>query len=57
MSGLEGPWRLWGPPPYGTDGETEAREPGLMPQHSASGEHWVKQAVPISAKKHVVSPL
>lgn len=25
MSGLEGPWRLSGPPPRWTDGETEAQ--------------------------------
>ena len=43
--------RLLGSPPLGTDGETKAQGPELMPNHSASQEHFLNQAVPTSSSE------
>ena len=43
--------RLLGPPLLGTDGKTEAQGPDLMPNHSASQEHCLNQAVPTSSSE------
>lgn len=44
-SGLEGPWRLLGPPLCGTDGETEPPRSQLIPNHSVNEKHGLNQAV------------